>query len=108
MVPDNSPALSAAELQRQAERRAQHQRDYRQSQLTRWWQSLVVGLRRAFTFTMVAALVGLIVLHRNEIARFVAQKMKQVAQLSHKNTEATPILNGALTHEKEVDEAAGK
>ena len=108
MVPDNPPALSAAELQRQAERRAQQQRNYRQSQLTRWRQSLVAGLRRAITFTLGAVLAGLIVLHRNEIGRFVAQQMKQIAQFSHNNNEVTPILNGALTHEKEVNEAAGK
>ena len=108
MVPDKSPSMSAAELQRQAQLRAQLQRDYRKLKLARLWQSIILVLRWAFTFSIGTALVVLIVINRNEITSFVAQKIKLITQHIHKNEAATPILNGALNHEKEVDEAAGK
>ena len=104
---DMMPAISEAETQRRTQIRERLERDYRAQTRRRWRQIILTGMRRMFVFLLGTALVLFIVAHRRSIDSLAAQKVGGVvAQIQTKTDTADPLRQGALNHEKEVEEAA--
>jgi hypothetical protein len=104
---DMMPAMSEAETLRREQIRGQRERDCRAQTWSRWRRMVVCGVRRIFIFLLGAALVTFIVAHRNQINLLTANKVSiAVTHLQTKTDTADPLRQGALEHEKEVEDAA--
>jgi hypothetical protein len=105
---DITPAISAVEMQRQAQIRARIKHNNHTHQINQLRRKVYCGLRRAAIFILGAAIVTVVLANRDEIARVTAQKMRMIASHVQKEDESSLLRKNALTHEKEVDEVVGK
>jgi hypothetical protein len=101
-----SPLIGDDESQRQQQIHDKLDRAGRVQRRTRLLQRIFSGIRSFSIFLMVAAVLTLIVWHWNEINSVAAQKISHVAATVQTNNDS-PLRQGALNYEKEVEAAAG-
>lgn len=107
MAPDNSPSISEAEAQRQAQIRDRLLRNYRAQEQSRLRQASDTGARKIFILLLGAAIVTFMVAHRNEINSVATKKIERIVTRIHSKNESSPLRQSALNYEKEVN-AAGQ
>jgi hypothetical protein len=106
MAIDMSPLIGGDESQRQQQIHDKLERACRAQRRTRLLQRIFSSIRGFSIFLMAAVVVTLIVWHWNEINSVAAQKISHVVATVQIRDDS-PLRQGALNYEKEVEAAAG-
>lgn len=103
-----SPMIDDGEINRRQELQIRHRGAARVRAREKFRRQLAAGTRKVFVFLLGAAIVVFVVAHRTEIHSLAANKITRVAAHIQVQAGASPLRQGALNYENEVNEIAAQ